>query len=230
MPTLREQLDALRRLAPEQRRRRNLYRRKTNTMSVRLKKTLDRAKTVRKKVMDANSPPGERVLEAAKSMLGKTEVRNNDAPWLVQMEADVLAAGSKVGWMIPGNPYCGLGVMWSYLKGLGILLPDGMVYTPNILNYAGMTFRAKDGSRYRLYRVPPSDAKPGAIVVFDWSPGSGADHTGLARGPLRSGVMSTREFNTSPTNAGSQSNGGGVFDRTRFTGNILGVLNVTKVS
>lgn len=229
MPTLKERLDALRRLAPEQRKRRNVYRRKASTMSVRLKKTLDKAKTIRRKIMDQNSPPGERVLEAAKTQLGKTEVGNNDAPWLRQMEAELVAAGANIGWMIPGNPYCGMGVMWSYLKGLGILLPDGMVYTPNILSYAGKVFTAKDGSKYKFVRVPLDKATPGAVLVFDWSPGTGADHTAMARGPLRSGSMPTREFNTSPGNAGSQSNGGGVYDRIRYPANILGALNIVRV-
>lgn len=230
MNRLRRQLEALRKLLPGQRRRRDMYGRKHRTMTIRTKRTYDGIKRVRKRIMDANNPPGDRVLEAAKQWLGKFETGPNDAPWLRQMEADLVARGAGIGWMIPGQPYCGMGVMGAYLKGLGVLLPDGMVYTPNIMSYAGREFRGTDGAVYKLNRAAPSDARPGAIVVFDWSPGSGADHTGLARGPLRSGTMPTREFNTSPTNAGSQSNGGGVYDRTRYAGNIIGVLNVTRIA
>lgn len=172
--------------------------------------------------------PGKLVLAAAATQLGHHETGSNDAPWLRSMEADLQRAGSGVGWVIPGQPYCGFGVLWSVLRGLAFRLPDGMVYTPNIAGYAGLRFKARDGKRYKLVRVSPEHAKPGAIVVFDWVPGTGADHTGLARGPMRGGVIPTREFNTSPGSSGSQSNGGGVYDRLRYRANVLAVLNIER--
>jgi len=176
--------------------------------------------------MDMNRPIGTRALSAAATQLGKTETSGpNDAPWLRAMEADLVRAGSSLSWMIPDNPYCGMGVLWSWLKA-GIRFPDNWVGTTNILSAAGQTFSERNGRKFKLVRVAPEQAKPGAIVVFDFVPGTGADHTGLARGALRSGEMPTREFNTSPSNSGSQANGGGVFDRTRPRSLILGVLNV----
>ena len=178
----------------------------------------------RKLIRTAGDPPGVLALRAARTMLGKTETGNNDAAWLRQIENDL--PHNRLDWMIPGNPYCGLGVIWSYWKGAGLELPDGTVYTPNILSYAGTVFTARDGRKYKLVKVAPKQATKGAIVVVDFTPGTGADHVCLARGPMRNGVIATVEFNTSPGNGGSQANGGGVYERTRPRAFVLGVLNV----
>ncbi|HYI79991.1 MAG TPA: hypothetical protein VEW67_03950 [Thermoleophilaceae bacterium] len=199
-------------------------RRKFHAIRVAIAKAAKNIATRRKLIRAAEAPPGQLALQAAGTMLGKTE-SNNRAPWLQSMIDYVVKAGGALTWMV-GQPYCGLGVIWSYLKGAGLKLPDGTVYTPNILSYHGETFTAKDGRRYVLRRVAPEQAHPGAIVVMDFTPGTGADHVALARGPMRGGVIPTREFNTSPSNGGSQANGGGVYDRTRPRAFVLGVLNV----
>lgn len=209
----------LRRLAGMRRRRRRLA-----TAIQKLRGTIARR---RRKLAGT---PGERALRAAGRMLGKTESppNSNDGPWLREMERDILAAGGDLDWMIPGQPYCGFGCIWAWLKGVGLKLPDGTVYTPNIPGYTGLTIAAKDGRKYKLVSVAPENAKPGALVVMDFTGDRRADHVALARGPMKGGVIPTRDFNTSPGNSGSQANGGGVFDRLRYRSNVIHVLNIVS--
>ena len=59
---------------------------------------------------------------------------------------------------------------------------------------------------------------PGDVVYFDWQGGtgtSGVDHVGIVVASRPDGQIETVEGNTSATNAGSQSNGGGVYRRVR---------------
>lgn len=58
-------------------------------------------------------------------------------------------------------------------------------------------------------------AERGDVVYFDWQPGTGIDHVGIVTGVRRDGQVETIEGNTSPSTAGSQSNGGGVYRRVR---------------
>lgn len=167
------------------------------------------------------SDPGQLALAAAGRMVGKRETGDNDAAWLRQMEDDL--PHDRLDWMIPGNPYCGFGCIWSWWAGARLLLPDGTVYTPNICPWGGTT-----QGQVRFVRCRPEDAKPGALVVMHFGSG-GAKHVAMARGPMRNGQIPCREFNTSPSNAGSQANGGGCWDRTRPRGFVLCTLNVEPV-
>lgn len=62
------------------------------------------------------------------------------------------------------------------------------------------------------------NGKPGDLVLFDWSGGhSSRDHIGIIVSKNSDGSYTTIEGNTSPTNAGSQSNGEGVYKKVRAT-------------
>lgn len=63
--------------------------------------------------------------------------------------------------------------------------------------------------------VPSRSAQHGDIVIFDWGAKDNShDHIGIVE--LNKGsYLQTIEGNTSPSNAGSQGNGGGVWRRTR---------------
>ena len=164
---------------------------------------------------------GTNALRAAARMVGKSERGANDAPWLRQMEDDL--PHNRLDWMIPGQPYCGFGCIWSWWAGAKTLLPDGTVFTPNICPWGGKTL-----GKVKFVRVAPEQAKPGALVVINFGSG-GAKHVALARGPMRNGAIPTTEFNTSPTSAGSQANGDGVWKKTRPRGFVLCTLNVEPV-
>lgn len=154
--------------------------------------------------------PGEKAADFLLKYVGKTEspAGSNDAPFLRAWENGL--GHDRLDWMIPGNPWCGFACIAAYHYGAKVELPDGVVFTPNIVAWA------KANNHFQA--IPPTAAKKGDLVVFDWNPGSGADHVALALGPAVNGVIPTVEGNTSPSNAGSQSNGGGVFQRSRPVG------------
>lgn len=158
----------------------------------------------KKQKEQGGSGDGAAALARAAQLLGKTE-NNNHAPWLAALERK-----HGMAWM-DGQPWCGFLCYVAWAEGAGKKLPQGVVYTPNIVGWANR------GQHFT--RVSPSSAKPGDLVVFNFVGGSSvADHVGLARGPARGGVIPTIEGNTSPGSGGSQANGGGCFKRTRPVG------------
>ncbi len=95
------------------------------------------------------------------------------------------------------------------LKRAGQLGEPSSVWTPSGLQAYRKFGRAIDRN---------GPAQPGDLVYFDWQGGtatSGVDHVGIVVGTRPDGQVETIEGNTSPTNAGSQSNGGGVYRRVR---------------
>ena len=91
----------------------------------------------------------------------------------------------------------------------GQLAEPSSVYTPN----GAAAYR-----RLGRWVDRNGPAQPGDIVYFDWQGGTGSggvDHVGIVTGVRRDGQVETIEGNTSPSNAGSQSNGGGVYRRVR---------------
>lgn len=149
--------------------------------------------------------PGEHAVNYLLRFVGKTEspAGSNDSPFLADWRRAL-----KLAWM-RGQPWCGFAVLAAYFLGTGKRLPDGVVYTPNIVAWA---HAGTNGFR----AVRPEDARAGDLVVFNFPGGSSvADHVGLALGPAIGGYIPTVEGNTSSSNAGSQSNGGGVFRRSR---------------
>lgn len=158
------------------------------------------------KAQQAGSP-GLRAVRWLSRYVGKTETSYNDSPWLRAWE-DMLPH-NRLDWMIPGNPYCGLGCICGWYGGTKKLLPDDTVSTVAIAN------RARSGNGYR--RVSLGQARVGDLVVMNFGSG-GPKHVGLLLSPIRGGVAHCVEANTSPGSGGSQSNGGGVWKRTRPVG------------
>lgn len=115
-----------------------------------------------------------------------------------------------------GVPWCAIWVDWCWVRSGGqdlrqLITPD-WAYTP-----AGVA-----GFKRKGWWYPPSEAKPGDIVFFDFRPGGNTiDHVGIVEAvnvPNRS--MVTLEGNTSDSNWG---NGGQVLRRTRGFSIIPGV-------
>ena len=166
-------------------------------------------RTIRRRREALAGGDGAKAARYLLGFVGRTESPpgSNDAPFLRDWENRL--GHDRLDWMIPGQPWCGLACIAAWKFGAGKLLPDGTVYTPNIVNWA------RAGEHFEA--VPPDEAKPGDLVVFDFDSG-GADHVGLALWPARAGLIPTVEGNTSPSDAGSQANGGGVFKRSRHVG------------
>lgn len=75
-----------------------------------------------------------------------------------------------------------------------------------------------DVTRSRMSEVDIEDAQRGDVVLFDWDSDGVTDHVGIVEANLGGGWLQTIEGNTSPSNAGSQSAGNGVYRRQRYYG------------
>ena len=71
--------------------------------------------------------------------------------------------------------------------------------------------------KHKWAKISPKDALAGDIVIFDFPGGYETDHVGFIRAKSKGKNIYTIEGNTS-SGAGSQSNGGGVYKRTRSFG------------
>lgn len=111
-----------------------------------------------------------------------------------------------------GVPYCAMFVSW-VLAQVGMTPPGGIyAYCPYGI----------DGARKQGRLVSKTAAQPGDIVFFDWGGDGVSDHTGFIES-YSGGVYTCIEGNTSPGTSGSQSNGGGVYRRTRYASQICAV-------
>lgn len=121
-------------------------------------------------------------------------------------------------WLLAnGISFCDIFVTWVFWKALGKsfvtsgALPAGASYNTD--------YRASKGGRVSK---PP---KPGDVLVFDWNWATPAtNHVGILEKVLPSGNYQTIEGNTSSGPSGSQSNGGGVYRRTRRPGQVRYVI------
>nr|MCW1079565.1 CHAP domain-containing protein [Streptococcus anginosus] len=71
--------------------------------------------------------------------------------------------------------------------------------------------------------VSAANAQAGDLVCFDWDGDGVADHVGFVERNYGS-YYQTIEGNTSSGASGSQSNGGGVYRRTRNLGSVIAVI------
>lgn len=75
----------------------------------------------------------------------------------------------------------------------------------------------KHAKKHKWEKVAPANAHLGDIVIFDFPGGYETDHVGFIRANSKGKNIYTIEGNTS-SGTGSQSNGGGVYKRTRSFG------------
>lgn len=75
-----------------------------------------------------------------------------------------------------------------------------------------------DVTKSRMDEVDIEDAQRGDVVLFDWDNDGRTDHVGIVEANLGAGWLQTIEGNTSPSDAGSQSAGNGVYRRQRYYG------------
>ena len=114
-----------------------------------------------------------------------------------------------------GVPFCAMFASWCLTDDDGAsVIPGGdFAYVPYGINAA----------RSAGQLVAPSNAAPGDLICFDWDGDGVADHVGLVEANYGSWVQ-TIEGNTSSGAAGSQSNGGGVWRRTRDGDSVCAVI------
>lgn len=89
--------------------------------------------------------------------------------------------------------------------------------------FAGVPYFYTQAVKNNLITAHP---QPGDIVLFDWNGDKKGDHTGIFVGFRSDGRIDTIEGNTSSGEAGSQSNGDGVYKRIRSMSTVLAFVNV----
>lgn len=123
-----------------------------------------------------------------------------------------------------GQPWCGAFVDWVLAK-RGVdgwpVGRNGIFYTPSIVASAKSKGVWRSDSTESLSRIQPGD-----LVLFDFGSG-GAQHVGFAERYVGGGIVQTIEGNTSPTNRGSQNNGGGTYRRQRSAATIMGYVDMS---
>jgi hypothetical protein len=141
----------------------------------------------------------EKALSAAIDDIGYVETGNND---------------TKYGEWYGANyqPYCAMACTYWYEHEAGgspsFVRGQNYAYVPYMLADAG-------SQRNGLSLTESPDA--GCLVIFDWGYDGTYDHVGLFEKWVSTTSFQSVEANTSPDDGGSQSNGGGVYRRTRNT-------------
>lgn len=107
-------------------------------------------------------------------------------------------------------PWCGCFAGYAAIAKGGASIPSRIR-----LGYAGYIAEDARAGRNGLRAVPFAEAQPGDILVF-W----GNQHIGLCRSKPVNGSIGTVEGNTSSNMSGSQSNGGGVYAKTRMASDV----------
>lgn len=105
---------------------------------------------------------------------------------------------------LQGQPWCAVAVS-SWYRSAGVPLPAidrpyGFVYCPDMIAWA------------KAHGRTVTDPQPGDIAIY-----GGGVHTGVFVRWMGPGLFNAIEGNTSSGTGGSQTNGGGVYERTRST-------------
>ncbi len=115
---------------------------------------------------------------------------------------------NKYGAAFGGNyqPWCAYFISW-LAQQAGILLDiiPQTGYVPDYHTKYRANFKKKAGYT----------PEPGDLIIFDFNNNGTGDHVGIVE-KVNGNTLTTIEGNTSSGNSGSQTNGGGVYRRTRY--------------
>ena len=147
------------------------------------------------------------VLNRAKFETGYTEKNNNETKY-----------GAWYG--VNKQPWCAIFVSWCYDKA-GLVDKVAAQSKKGFASCdAGLKWFAKKNKI-----VPVGEAKEGDIVFFQFDNDAQPDHVGIVEKNMkRLKALKTIEGNTSPNNKGSQSNGGGVYQKKRSYATVMAVV------
>lgn len=120
-----------------------------------------------------------------------------------------------------GVSWCAEFVSWVFAHSVGLgPIEHEWAYVPY------MVTRSRQLGRF----IPAAQLQPGDVIFYDWTGDGLADHVGLVEQVLGGGRYVTLEGNTSSGDAGSQSNGDGVYRRQRGPAYVLGGWRPAYVS
>lgn len=122
-------------------------------------------------------------------------------------------------WYGMRGPWCAMYVTWCYTQA------KAKHFNKNAARWAYCPFMINDArnQRHGLTIVPKDKAKPGDIVLFDWSNDNVADHVGLLTTTVRGGIFKSIEGNTA---VGADSDGGQVMIRERHIDDVAAFVRV----
>ena len=147
------------------------------------------------------------VLDKAVSQLNYEETDDNNTKY-----------GQWYG--LNNQPWCAIFVSWCYDQA-GLV---GKVAAQNKKGFASCDAGLKWFTKQNKL-VPIGDAQEGDIVFFQFDTDAEPDHVGIvAKNMKRIQALRTIEGNTSPNNKGSQSNGGGVYEKKRSYATVMAVV------
>lgn len=106
--------------------------------------------------------------------------------------------------------YCGAGAHYVLKHGGGINVSTGIVYCPTT---EALAKQGTGGFKEWIPAARPQDAPIGCLVLF--TEGSVAGHVEILCAKITGASAHTVGWNTSAGDGGSQSNGGGIFERER---------------
>ena len=118
------------------------------------------------------------------------------------------------------QPWCAIFVSWCYDR-VGLVDKVAAQSKKGFASCdAGLQWFAKKGKI-----IPVGEAKEGDIVFFQFDTDAQPDHVGIVEKNMkRIKTLKTIEGNTSPNNKGSQSNGGGVYQKKRSYATVMAVV------
>lgn len=153
----------------------------------------------------------QKALTIARGEAGYVEGRNNWTKYARDQWPDV-----------QNQAWCGSFVGWCYWKaGFDMRGKVWVPYVPYIVAWA---------EKIGAWTTKSGTQKDGDLVVFNWGGRGAVDHVGISWRDERPGVgYRSVEGNTSPSNKGSQGNGGGVHVRYRKRSDIAGWVRMDKV-
>lgn len=146
----------------------------------------------------------EKVLQKAITQVGYQEGSGNHTTY-----------GEWYG--LDNQPWCAMFVTWcaEALNSSTFVRGSRYSYCPSVVDDA----RSK---RHGLKAVSAGSVKRGGLALYDWGGDGVSDHIGIVDDPPGSGTsFTTVEGNTSGGSSGSQSNGDGVYRRTRYLGDVV---------
>jgi hypothetical protein len=147
------------------------------------------------------------VLDKAVSQLNYEETGDNNTKY-----------GQWYG--LNNQPWCAIFVSWCYDQA-GLV---GKVAAQNKKGFASCDAGLKWFTKHNKL-VSIGDAQEGDIVFFQFDTDAEPDHVGIvAKNMKRIQALRTIEGNTSPSNKGSQSNGGGVYEKKRSYATVMAVV------
>lgn len=131
-----------------------------------------------------------------------------------QLSAFAASHGLTTWYQNMGWPWCAFAGMLALLASGSETARLGFAGKFNALYTVDTLAKAKAGA-YGMRIVPASQCRRGLIGLLDEPGGQIVDHFVMTRGRIILGLVRTVEGNTSPTDAGSQDNGGSMATKIR---------------